>query len=144
MTQELPKKHKEAGPPEQLPSDALSQFYNGHTRHWRLPVPTNNAKGILKICVWLSGRLSPPPRFKTLRRLCCMNQFCHLSHSNMDTSWTEKPFLTLVVRFRCCESFLNGICINIPYMTYLPKILCPRLCPLSPVSRQGPVSRKSR
>ena len=29
----LPKKHNEAGPPEQLPTDALSQIDNGHTRH---------------------------------------------------------------------------------------------------------------
>ena len=33
-TQELPKKHNEAGPPEQLPTDALSQIYYGHTRHY--------------------------------------------------------------------------------------------------------------
>ena len=33
MTQELPEKHNEAEPPEQLPSDALSQFDNGNTRH---------------------------------------------------------------------------------------------------------------
>ena len=31
-TQELPKKHHEAGPPEQLPTDALSQIDYGHTR----------------------------------------------------------------------------------------------------------------
>ena len=60
MTQELSKKYNEVGPPEQLPSGALSQFDNGQNKHWRLLVPTNNAKGILKICVWLSGRLSPP------------------------------------------------------------------------------------
>ena len=30
-TQELPKKHNEAGPPEQLP---MSQIYYGHTRHY--------------------------------------------------------------------------------------------------------------
>ena len=33
MTQELPKEHNEAGPPEQLPSDTLSQIDYGHTRH---------------------------------------------------------------------------------------------------------------
>ena len=33
MTQELPKKHKEAGLSEQLPTDALSQIDYGHTRH---------------------------------------------------------------------------------------------------------------
>ena len=32
MTQELPKEHNEAGPPEQLPSDTLSQIDYGHTR----------------------------------------------------------------------------------------------------------------
>ena len=30
-TQELPKKHHEAGPPEQLPTDVLSQIDYGHT-----------------------------------------------------------------------------------------------------------------
>ena len=33
MTQELPKKHNEAVPPEQQPTDALSQINYGHTRH---------------------------------------------------------------------------------------------------------------
>ena len=33
-TQELPKKQNEAGPPEQRPTDALSQIYYGHTRHY--------------------------------------------------------------------------------------------------------------
>ena len=33
MTQELPKKHNEAVPSEQLPTDALSQINYGHTRH---------------------------------------------------------------------------------------------------------------
>ena len=35
MTKELPKKHNEAVPSEQLPTDALSQInnYYGHTRH---------------------------------------------------------------------------------------------------------------
>ena len=32
-TPELPKKHQEAGPPEQLPTDALSQIDYGHSRH---------------------------------------------------------------------------------------------------------------
>ena len=32
-TLELPKKHNEVGPPEQLPTDALSQIDYGHTRH---------------------------------------------------------------------------------------------------------------
>jgi len=59
--------------------------------------------------VWLRVENKPPLRFKRLRRLCCMNQSCHLSHSNMDISCTEKPFLTSVIRFRRCESFLNGI-----------------------------------
>ena len=31
-TQKLPKKHNEAGRPEQLPADALSQTDDGHTR----------------------------------------------------------------------------------------------------------------
>ena len=44
---------------------------------------------------------------------------------NMDISRTENPFLTLVIRFRRCESFVNGICINIPYMTYLPMARIP-------------------
>ena len=32
-TQELPKKHHEAGPPEQLPTGALSQIDYGQARH---------------------------------------------------------------------------------------------------------------
>ena len=32
-TQELPQKHHEAGLPEQLPNDALSQIDFGHTTH---------------------------------------------------------------------------------------------------------------
>ena len=32
---------------------------------------------------------------------------------NMDISCTGKPFLTLVIRFRRCESFLNGIFVSI-------------------------------
>ena len=58
-TQELPKKHNEVGPPEQLPTDALAQInnYYGHTRHCEeLLVPTSNAKGIVGVCMWLSGR----------------------------------------------------------------------------------------
>ena len=49
--QELPKKHHEEGPPEQLPTDALSQIDYGHTSHCKrgLLVSTNNAKGNLKI-----------------------------------------------------------------------------------------------
>ena len=34
VTQELPKKQNEAGPPKQLPADALSQIDYGHTRHF--------------------------------------------------------------------------------------------------------------
>ena len=68
-TEELPKKHNEAGPPEQLLPDALSQIHYKHTIHytlWRLLVPTNKAKGILEKlsrgnCVWLSRRSPPPP-----------------------------------------------------------------------------------
>ena len=33
-TQELPKKHCEAEPPERLPTDALSQIDYGHTSNW--------------------------------------------------------------------------------------------------------------
>ena len=33
-TQELPKKHYDAEPPERLPTDALSQIDYGRTRHW--------------------------------------------------------------------------------------------------------------
>ena len=33
-TKELPRKHHEAGPPIQLPTDALSQIDYGHTRHY--------------------------------------------------------------------------------------------------------------
>ena len=33
QTQELPEKHHEAGPPERLPTAALSQIDYGHTRH---------------------------------------------------------------------------------------------------------------
>ena len=40
-TQELPKKHHEAGLPEQLPTDALSQIDFGHTRH------CEDCKGVL-------------------------------------------------------------------------------------------------
>ena len=52
-TQELPKKHHEAGPPERLPTDALSQIDYGHTRYCKdlqrgLLVPKNNAKDILE------------------------------------------------------------------------------------------------
>ena len=51
-TPELPKKQREAGPPEQLPTDALLQIDYRHTRHGRLQtrllVPMNNAKGILE------------------------------------------------------------------------------------------------
>ena len=32
-SQELPEKYHEAGPPTQLPTDALSQIDHGHTRH---------------------------------------------------------------------------------------------------------------
>ena len=32
-TEEIPKKHNEAGPPEQLPTDALSQIDYRHTIH---------------------------------------------------------------------------------------------------------------
>ena len=46
-TQELSKKHSEAGPPEQ--SDALSQIDYGHTRHCEdCLCQTNNAKSIFK------------------------------------------------------------------------------------------------
>ena len=51
-TQELLKKHHEAGPPEQLPTDALSQIDNGHTRHCKdckeVCLCQKNAKCILE------------------------------------------------------------------------------------------------
>ena len=51
-TQQLPKKHHEAGPPEQLPADALSQIDYGHTRHCEV------CKEVLGgyVCTWLSER----------------------------------------------------------------------------------------
>ena len=62
MTQELSKKHNEVGPPEQLPSGALSQFDNGHNRHWRLLVPTNNAKARgMRMAEW---KIKSPPAFQ--------------------------------------------------------------------------------
>ena len=39
MTQELPKKHHEVGPPEQLPTDGLSQIDYRHTRHCEEALP---------------------------------------------------------------------------------------------------------
>ena len=113
MTQELPKKHNEAGPPEQLPSDALSQFDNGHTRHWRLLVPTNNAKGTLKICVWLRLWKISTPTFQNAPPPLLYESILSVKSCNMDISCTGKPFLTLVIRFRRCESFLNGIFVSI-------------------------------
>ena len=77
-TQDLPKKHHEAGPPVQLSTDVLSQINYGHTRHcedWKevLLVPTKNAISILenlsrgmRMTEWKMS----PPCFKTLRRLC--------------------------------------------------------------------------
>ena len=72
-TQELPKKHKEVGPPEQLPTDALSQIDYGYTRHCEdcfCQRTTQRAflENLSKGMRWLSGRWAPP-RVKTLRRL---------------------------------------------------------------------------
>ena len=39
MTQELPKKRHEVGPPEQLPTDGLSQIDYRHTRHCEEALP---------------------------------------------------------------------------------------------------------
>ena len=58
-TQELPKKHYEAGPPEQLPNDTFSQIDYGHTRHCndckkkRFACANElNAQGILENLSW--------------------------------------------------------------------------------------------
>ena len=63
-TQELPKKHSEAGPPEQ--SDALSQIDYGHTRHCEdCLCQTNNAKSIFKNLsrdMRMAERKISPPR----------------------------------------------------------------------------------
>ena len=66
-TQELPKKHSETGPPEQLPTDALSQIDDEHTRHCEdCLCQTNNAKSIFK-CLSRDMRMAerkmplPPP-----------------------------------------------------------------------------------
>ena len=76
-TQELPKKHHEAGLPEQLPTDALPQIDNWHTIHCEgckevcLRQRTMQRafwKIYVGVCTWLSGRTAPP-RFKTLRCL---------------------------------------------------------------------------
>ena len=61
MTQELPKKHYEAGPPEQLPTGALSQIDYGHTRHCEdckdnCLCQRATQRAFWKLCVWLSGR----------------------------------------------------------------------------------------
>ena len=84
-TQELPKKHHEAGPPGQLPTDVLSQIDYGHTRHGKdckevclCQRTTQRAfwKIWVGVCAWLGKRWAPPPpppplpRFKTFRRLC--------------------------------------------------------------------------
>ena len=57
-TQQLPKKHHEAGPPEQLPTDALSQSDYGHTRH------CEDCKEVFwgGICMHMAKwEMSPPP-----------------------------------------------------------------------------------
>ena len=59
-TQELPKKHNEARPPEQLPTDELSQIDYGHTRHREdCLCQQTTQRAFWKICVgvsvWLSG-----------------------------------------------------------------------------------------
>ena len=74
-TQELPKKHNEAGPPEQLPTDEFSQIDYRRTRHREdcLCQRTTNAKGILEnLCrgICMAEWKMSPPSFKTLRRLC--------------------------------------------------------------------------
>ena len=94
-TEELPKKHNEAGPPEQLLTDALSQIDYKHTVHytlWRLLVPTNNAKGILEKlsrgnCVWLSRRSPPPPSPKEKKKVAfnddeAEHKFTNMEHKN--------------------------------------------------------------
>ena len=53
-TQELPKKHHEAGPSEQLPTDALSQIDYGHTRHCEDCKEVWGGGGY--VCTWLSER----------------------------------------------------------------------------------------
>ena len=64
-TQELPKKHHEAGSPEQLPTDALSQIDYGHTRHCKdckevcLSQRTTQ-KAFWKIWVWVCVCVPPP------------------------------------------------------------------------------------
>ena len=68
MTQELPKKHHEVGPPEQLPTVALSQIDCRHTRHradckevclcqWTM----QRAFWKIWVGLWLSERWALPP-----------------------------------------------------------------------------------
>ena len=81
-TQELPKKHHGAGPPEQLHTDALSQIdLRTDARHCedckevrlcRRTTQTAFWKIWVGICAWLGEKCAPPPprRFKTLLRRC--------------------------------------------------------------------------
>ena len=80
-TQELPKKHHEAGPPEQLHTDALSQIdLRTDARHcedckevrmYRRTTQRAFWKIWVGICAWLGEKCAPPPRrFKTLLRRC--------------------------------------------------------------------------
>ena len=77
-TKELPRNYHEAGPPIQLPTDALSQIDYGHTRHYEdckevcLCQRTTFKKSILenlsrsmRMAEWKMS----PPRFKTYRLL---------------------------------------------------------------------------
>ena len=68
-TQERRKTHNEAGPPEQLSTDALSQIDYRHTKHcedWFCQRTTQRAflKIWVGVCVWLSERWAPSPTFQ--------------------------------------------------------------------------------
>ena len=63
MTQELPKKHHEAGPPQKLPTNVLLQINYGHTRHCQnckeiCLCQQTRQKVFWKIWVGVCGRLS--------------------------------------------------------------------------------------
>ena len=90
-THELHKKHHEAGRPEQLTTDALSQIDYGNTRHWEdckefcWCQEGTTQRAFWKLCVgacaWLSGRWAsrtfqkaPPPLVSIKCRIYLINQ----------------------------------------------------------------------
>ena len=106
-TQELPKKHHEAGSSEQVPTYALSQIDYGHTVDTfeiakRFLVPKNYAKDTLGnssrgMCLaWCTIRPPPPhpPRFKTLRRLCLNNALLACQRMSASTVLANNGYST--------------------------------------------------